>query len=371
MKILILSNRFFSIYNSRQKIIKELLKRGTQIVILANFDGYEAEIKKIDKDNIKCINYSFNDTSKFIKHLFKTSNIIKSEKPNIVHAFNPLPIFITGILKFRFRFELLITITGLGGAYGHGSKWVPLFDKFYLNAIKRSDRAIFQNKDDCKYFAKKISKAHLNKLQLITSSGVDLERFKQKKLKSYSNSKFKILFISRLINQKGISYLYEIAKHLLVYKDIEIIIYGEYVPKHNDTISKHDYQKLLELSNVYFKGFVKEIEEEYVNNDLLICCSLREGVPRVILESSASGLPVVAFDVTGVREGVENNVNGFLIPAFDINQFVEKILLLKEDFTLYKNISMNSRKYIINNFSQEIILEKYMNIYDAYILKIN
>ena len=370
MNIVILSNRFFSIYNSRQKIIKSLLQQGNKITIIADFDGFERDIKKLDnRKNLSCVNFSFSATSLFFGSIYSLKKEIKKENPDIVHAYNPIPIYAGAFLKLFIEYKLIITITGLGGAYGHNSKAVLLYNYFYKFSIRRSDKVVFQNKDDFEYFSNKLGQTELNKVIVITSSGVDMKRFDEKKTSdSYSGKElFRILFISRLIKQKGIKYLILAAKKLAVHTDIQIHIYGEYDENHNDSISYFEYHELLNLPNITFHGFIKNIEKIYVNHDLLVCCSLREGVPRVILEASASGVPVVAYDVAGVKEGVADGLNGFLVPAFDVSKFKEEIIRLKENQQLYNKISKSSRSFVQTKFSQEAILKKYMEIYNQLI----
>jgi len=298
------------------------------------------------------------------KTFFKLKKVIKDEKPDIVQAFNPIPVYLASFFKYFFKYKLVVSITGLGGAYGHGSRKILIFDQFYKFALKKANWVVFQNKDDHQYFIKKISNKYHNKIEVITSSGVDTERFRIKNIYDSEKNTFQLLFIARMIKQKGIKHLVEIARNLLNYSSIKINIYGEYDPNHNDAISKKRYDELLALSNVVWHGFVKEIEKQYIKHDILLCTSLREGVPRVILEASASGIPVVAYDVPGVREGVENGHNGYLVPAFDTNFFIKKIITLKKDKNVYQEISKNSRNYIENKFSQDSIMEKYMSIYE-------
>lgn len=369
MKVVILSNRFFSISNSRQKIIKSLIRDGHEVLVLASFDGFEKDILAIDNSGaIRCEDFSFSASPSLLKNTYSLKKKLQHEKPDLVHAFNPIPIFISAHIKSSCNYKLVITITGLGGAYGHKSKSVKLFDQLYKFSMKRADRLVFQNKDDFEYFSAKLPESILEITEVITSSGVDMARFPEKHFSAENKNSevFKILFIARLIKQKGITYLTQIAEKLSDHRDVQIHIFGEYIPNHKDSISKKEYNQLLELKNVYFHGFVKNIEDYYIQHDLLICCSLREGVPRVILEASATGVPVVAFDVTGVREGIEEGVNGYLIEAFNVDVFVDKILELKNDTNLYSSISKVSRSYIEKKFSQKIILEKYKNIYNTF-----
>ena len=165
MNIIILSNRFFSIYNSRQKIISSLAENGHKVTIFAKFDGFEEDIQKLGCQNIKCVNFNFSVSALFLKKLISLQNLMKNEEPDLVHAFNPLPIFVSAFLSSFLKYKLIITITGLGGAYGHNSKMVMFYNLFYIFSIIKANQVVFQNEDDYQYFLKKIQKKVLLRIQ--------------------------------------------------------------------------------------------------------------------------------------------------------------------------------------------------------------
>jgi glycosyltransferase involved in cell wall biosynthesis len=97
--------------------------------------------------------------------------------------------------------------------------------------------------------------------------------------------------------------------------------------------------KELEIANdVIFAGYQKDVPLYLAISDLFLFTSLREGLPRVIVEAVLMKVPVAAFEVEGIREVIQHNVSGIIVPQYDVNALYEgakKILSdkkLSEDF---------------------------------------
>ena len=90
--------------------------------------------------------------------------------------------------------------------------------------------------------------------------------------------------------------------------------------------------------------------------------SYREGLPLVLLEAKANKLPIVSFDVvTGPREIVRDNVDGFLIPCYNKKLMAKKIIELIEKKELRLKFSNNSQENI-NKFSKQEIMKKWIDL---------
>ena len=93
--------------------------------------------------------------------------------------------------------------------------------------------------------------------------------------------------------------------------------------------------------------------------DVFVSASIADNFPSTLLESSASGTPVVAFDVGGVSEIVIDNATGLLSKSKDINALASNIERMLIDNELREKLSENCRNYVVNNFS----MEKFVNSY--------
>lgn len=138
-----------------------------------------------------------------------------------------------------------------------------------------------------------------------------------------------ILYVGRLSSEKGCDLLLQAWSKVSHEKsDYRLKIIGDGDEKNNlIELSK----KLNLQDNVEFKGFSNSLIDEYRNAKLLCLPSRYEGFGMVIVEANTFGLPVISFDIeTGPQELIDNNINGYKVPAFDIDILKEKIIEFME-----------------------------------------
>lgn len=160
--------------------------------------------------------------------------------------------------------------------------------------------------------------------------------FRHSKIKN--NNIINLLFVGRLVAIKGIDRLCSILKELKELHNWQLTVCGDGVLR----CDLENFIKVNKLSDrVFLKGSVKNIEDYYLNADLLVMTSISEGLPMVIAEAMSFGVPVIAFDCpTGPREFIGHNINGLLVKDGDIDGYIKEL------------------KYVINNPENLIILSE-------------
>lgn len=185
----------------------------------------------------------------------------------------------------------------------------------------------------------------------IIKRGVDIERFKPKQDNS---KKFRVLFVGKVSLRKGIQYLLQAWEELNL-KNAELIVVGNIEESIKPLLAKFSH-----LDNLIFKGYLKNIVEEYQQADIFVFPSLEEGSAKVTYEAMASGLPVITTENSGsvVRDGID----GFIIPAQDKEAIKEKIVYFYENREATEKMGKNARENI-----KEYTWDKYktnlINIY--------
>lgn len=91
--------------------------------------------------------------------------------------------------------------------------------------------------------------------------------------------------------------------------------------------------------------------------------SYGEGIPRVLLEAAASGLPVVATEIPGCRAVVRHGENGLLVPARDAAALAAALRRLIEDPVLRRQFGMAGRKIAEREFSETAVSEQILGVY--------
>lgn len=153
------------------------------------------------------------------------------------------------------------------------------------------------------------------------------------------------LFVGRLAKKKGIEYLLKAIELLEeTDSDIQIIIVGA-GPLEKELhawVNEHDLENIIE-----FTGWAneEELNELYICADFVIVPSIEtasgdtEGMPTVITEAFASGNPVIATDVGGISDVVNDHQNGYIVPQKNPDDLAEKIAILADNTGLRQGLS--------------------------------
>lgn len=203
-------------------------------------------------------------------------------------------------------------------------------------------------------------------------NGVDINKFKvrSEKLKAeYKNNlgigdKEKVLlYLGRLEREKGIQILVEILPEVFSeLKNVKCLIVGD-GPLYKELINK---TKNLNIENkVIFTGQVpyEETVKYYNAADLFVFPTLRiEGLPMVLVEAAACGLPVVASNIGGVPSVVEDGKTGFLIKPKDKEALKKSIIKLLKEEDLRKTMSDDAQRKAQENFTQEKMSQETLKI---------
>ncbi|HEY5268598.1 MAG TPA: glycosyltransferase, partial [Candidatus Saccharimonadales bacterium] len=196
----------------------------------------------------------------------------------------------------------------------------------------------------------------LEKIKVIPN-GVE-EKFYYDKPRTL-HKKPRLLFVGRLDIQKNVQLLLNALDGIS--EQFETTIVGE------GSLSS-DLRKMakgLKLKNIKFVGRKddKELLNYYRRSDIFVLPSEREGMPLVLLEAMAMGLPIVATNVTGSRDVVKNGKNGYLVPIGNVESFRSALLKITSNKSTYKKLSQTSRK-MADKYSWEKISAQFEKLYN-------
>jgi glycosyltransferase involved in cell wall biosynthesis len=117
---------------------------------------------------------------------------------------------------------------------------------------------------------------------------------------------------------------------------------------------------------VVFLGYIdrRKLIEIYQNATIHVVPSHYEGLPTVLLEAMACGLPIVATDIGGNNEVISSGVNGFLVPPKHPEEMAAVILRLLKDAALREKIGRAARKTIEENYTWDKITDRIVECYE-------
>ncbi len=180
-----------------------------------------------------------------------------------------------------------------------------------------------------------------------------------KLIKSSSKNPQNILFMSRLEKSKGLYETIELYKILREKnKKVNLYICGDGSEKDNiSKISTCD-------SNIKFYGYVSGDEKIKIlsESDIFVLPSDSEGMPNVVLEAMAVGLPILTRPVGGIKDFFLNGEHGFITKSKSPEVFATYIERLIDDKKLYNYISLNNKAFAKGKFSPEVVAKRIENI---------
>lgn len=175
-----------------------------------------------------------------------------------------------------------------------------------------------------------------------------------------------LLTVSLLYKRKNIQEIIRVFKN--VEKKTSSVCLAIVGSTDKDRESIETYQELRSLikhheldDKVFFLGTFENVNELMNACDVFVFASKREGMPNVLLEAMSAGMPIIAKELKYVTETLFANNNGLV--AKDEKEFEENILRIIEDHTLRKIISVNARETAEKFFSNQVIMQKYIALY--------
>lgn len=169
--------------------------------------------------------------------------------------------------------------------------------------------------------------------------------------------------VARLEKRKGHKFLIDAFKNVVEEQKnghVKLLIIGE----GNKKEYLENYVKELNLGDkVIFTGYRNDVEELMALMDIFVLTSLREGLPRVLVQAAAVGIPSVAFNIDGVPEIIKDNYNGFLVKVKDVEQLENRIVKYMNNKELVLQHGRNGREFIENKWSIKGMVDRIDKIY--------
>jgi glycosyltransferase involved in cell wall biosynthesis len=370
MKILLFANTDWYLYNFRRGLITALRDEGHDVVLVSPPGRYSERFAGIGVRWIPLPmdRRSLNPMSE-LKVLGELRAIYAREQPDLVHHFTLKPVCYGSIAAFLAGTPASVnSITGLGYVFSNDDLRAralrPLLKRTLRLALRgASNRTIFQNSDDQALFLDSQLTTR-GKARLIRGSGVDTARFCPGQKATDRERPFRILMATRLLWNKGVAEFVEAARTVKAQAPwTEFILAGAPDAGNPDSVPESEIEAWRAKGLIELPGHVEDMEALLKSVDMVALPSYAEGVPRVLLEAAACGLPIVATDVRGCREVVEHDRTGLLVPAKDAQALAEAIAVLVINDDLRKRLGDAARAKMIAEFEERIVVSRTIDVY--------
>ena len=351
-RFVIVQNSLRTVLIFRLSYIKKLLDLGDVVVIAPNDD--DSSLRKLEKIGVYV--YNIPDDINYLKKIAIINKKILNERLNgsvfICHFISTF--IFTYFTLVPFNKKLVVYIEGLGSLFGKNRLFC-----FLAKILLKFNHAkvLFCNESE-------IELVGSQKDKVTGGIGVDLCYFKPKDSPIKTDNTFNLLYVGRLIKDKGVLDTIEVLDILLSKNyNVKLTLIGDIYLNNPSSMTYNDI-KINESrfgDRIEFLKFKDDIREIYERSDVLLIPSIREGFPVCVMEASAMGIPSVGYDVPGVRDSICHNVNGMLSKFQNLADFTYnvEILLNHEKLGQFRN---SCREYAKNNFSAKEKSEEIVSI---------
>lgn len=291
----------------------------------------------------------------------------KKDKYDIVQVFFGIPSGPIGwVLKKLYKVPYVIRMGG-GDVPGFQDRFAVMY-KVLAPFIKR----LWKDADKLVVNSEGLKEMALNFMPEadveIICNGVDTDCFKPKEDRQETDF-VNILFVSRLIERKGLQYvipvLPDVIKESQKHVKLTVVGDGPYRRTLEELTQEYKIQDI-----VSFKGYKEhdQLLKYYQNADMFILPSEKEGMPNVVLEAMACGLPIIMSDCQGSKELIHDN--GVIIKdkSNSLSHNIIALVNLREKKVYMQN---RSRDIITSKYTWSIITNQYSSMYSNILCPLN
>ena len=337
--------------------MKAFIDRGDEVFISAPLDEKVADVEKL---GCKIIDTQFNrhgtNPLADLKLMWRYRKMIKQLKPDAVLTYTIKPNLYGGMACALTGVPQIANVTGLGAAVEYPGLMQKLTILLYKIGMRKTWLTFFQNNDNMDF-----CQEHgmvKGRTQLIPGSGVNLEHHVKKPYPAETEP-IRFLFMGRIRREKGIEeYLAATEAITKKYDNVEFHVVGG---------CEGDYEgRLLDMQKkgiVTYHGRQSDVRPYYA----MAACTLHpsfypEGMSNVLLESCATGRPIMTTMRAGCREIVEDGRNGYLVKQQDATDLIEKVeKFINLPYVERKTMGDAAREKAEKEFDRNIVVKAYLN----------
>lgn len=338
-----------------EKIILQLCETfnnsGNSIMVCSSGGKYENKLDKMGIRHKKIRDIESKNPIVILINFIQLYKLIRKYKPDIIHTHHRMAAFYIKCLRI-----LGLNIRHIHTAHNvfHNKRGLT---RFSLGKVQIVSVGLNVKRNLVEYFGLQESMIH-NIYNSVVSENVD----KEPKISKKSNE-FIVTNVGRLSEQKGMEYFIDAAKAIINqnYTNFRFLIVGdgELYAKLEQKIKNNGL-----MEYVILLGYRNDVQNIISQSNLVVLSSLWEGLPLTPIETFAQGKTIVATSIDGTPEIVEDEKNGLLVPAKNVEALAQAILKIYNNKSLKSNLEEMARESYINNFSYSSFQEKYIKLYE-------
>lgn len=355
-KVLILANNDVGLYNFRKELIGELIKQEYEVFISLPHGKKVDELQKLGCSFIETKvdrrgTNPLNDGKLFIRYI----NILNKVRPDVALTYTVKPNLYGGIACRLKGIPYICNVTGLGSGFLNKGLIQIIIKSLSKISFTKAQCVMVQNSADLEML-KRYKMLNRNS-RLIPGSGVNLTEYE---VLPYPEEKLPIQFnfIARIMKDKGIDEYLAAAKVIKAkYPRVIFNVIGSVEQDHYKAI----LQRCMDEGIIIYHGFQSNIKLFIERSHCTINPSYTEGMSNVLLESAACGRAIIASNIPGCKEIINEGVNGYTFKVKDISDLIKQMeKFIKLSHNNKAKMGIEARKKVQEQFNREIIVNEYI-----------
>lgn len=372
MKFVFFANTDWYLYNFRLATARRLQAEGHEVVMMSPPGDYGARFAAL---GFRWVTLPMDRASlnplREAATLWRLTRALRQERPDLLHSFT-VKCAIYGALAARAAgvSAVVNAVAGMGYVFTSNrlkARMLRPLVKALLRVTLGSARSllILQNPDDAKAFAASRLLA-ADRIRVIRSSGVDIERFRPVAPALRRSGRLRVLLAARLLWEKGIQEFVDAAELLRQQgRDVEFVLAGMPDQGNPRSVGLAQVQQWADAALVQWLGHVDDMPALFASVDVMALPSYyREGVPKSLIEAAACGLAIITTDLPGCREVVtQHGIDGLQVAPRNPRALADRIIELDDDRELLVQLGYRARQRALSDFDERLVIQRTLEVY--------
>ncbi|ELH0899974.1 TPA: glycosyltransferase family 4 protein [Vibrio cholerae] len=367
MKLIMVANTAWSVFNFRHSLIKELLCCGVQLYVIAPEDKFSAKLAEMGCQVLdlpmqaKGVN-PIADLGLMLRLLRHYREI----KPDFIIHYTIKPNIYGSLAAKLAGIPSLAITTGLGYTFVNQNVVSQVARQLYKFAFRYPKEVWFLNEDDRSVFLEH----HLiepDKAVLLHGEGVNLNHFVPSD-KPQLDENVRFLLIARMLRDKGVCEFVEAARQIRQhYPNAIFQLLGDCGVPNPSVIGREEIAQWEKEGIVEYLGTTDDVRPIIAQADCLVLPSYREGIPRTMIESAAMAKPLIVSDAPGCRDVVLDGQTGYLCEVKNAKSLAlccEQFLTLSDSEK--QAMGKAGRSFIEAKFDEKWVIKQYFTTLKKY-----
>lgn len=360
--IVLSANSDWNIANFRGGLIRALRDAGYEPVVIAPQDpAADARMRELGVERIPVtVERSGINPLADLRLLLQYRRLLKRLRPSAYLGYTIKPNIYGSLAAASLGIPSIPNVSGLGTAFIRQGALQQVVKRLYRVGFRRAPVVFFQNDEDRQLFiGRRI--VRMDQARALPGSGVDLDRFAPA---APLEGPPTFLLVGRLLRDKGVVEFAQ-ASRLLRSKlpGARFQLLGPIDEENRTAISHGELDSWVDEGAVEYLGTTDDVRPFIAAATAVVLPSYREGLPRSLLEASAMARPLIAADVPGCRQVVQDGLNGYLCAVRDpVSLAAAMERMAKLPVLERKTMGQAARQQVQDRFNQEFVVQAYLDV---------